>query len=1116
MNENSETALQGAVERFVGSASNNSFARIYHGYIDVGAQVRPWYLRVIVLPLQRPESSSKDIGQLNANLSQDQANEQAHGETLAGSTINTVWDLVAGSAKTREEKADRAHKSDEYAEIAADTFATIPKFKTVVGGLARGVLLADVSGNKSAGEWSKDFALNVAEGALLNKAGKLGSAEGVVARNAGKALGGGLVSELAVHGVSGAAFGAVKSGFQFDTALDKNGHFSTSKYLENLGVGTATGGLIGMPAGAIGSRVGKVVSSSLSSSAESSLIAHTVRNTLTAGSSGFAGGAVFGGVESIRHSSSASDVLAATLKGGMIGFLTGGATGAFEPRINRVTAPLTQKSDTRRHIDADDGFNDGVGERLNQSNSDSRSKPNRTSDKSDKGDDSAAFQDHAETPPFNFEAMAFKPPVHITLREFENQLTFVKTEDRTFTRLRDDAPVTHEQFVAKLADMKKKGGDYDRDAYFEQMTVKEVRKVNIYSVQGLSMKIVVPHEYAQQLDVMRNLRRINEQPSPYDKVPMAVKVAIAAKLKAGDATVLEPYLTATEIKETIPIIQSGQAAIEHPLYNRALPEDLVPILQGLPNPRLVKEVLMTDKRDVEDAYYQVKYNDPKFRAAADVTQDGIITHYQPNRGANLHEITNHEWAHLTKWSSPELGKLFDLASVVDKVAPNFDHKATRLARKVDPNHPDVIEESIYFASEHASRNADENWAVAKGEHFMSSDPDGLYIFAQEAPVRALVLSTALEKTMTLRQRTNQTEQDRALFERIQYVDKVSRPLAIDALTKHLLGGSVEQKSAAAKLLGLYGDATAIGALRKAAMDPANRSRPDWHDFNEAFNPFDQNPKAKVETVQTVASTALDAMVKLSADNNAARMRFALREAFDNPTLRPLIAENWPRYSNGFIEYQHFIQMYDKPSHVNRMQKLVELRLQADPDGRKMVFDEIMRLTNGDTRAQTGFLLRNYEHVPGLRLEVIGRFDHMIRTGQLSGSDRLQALQFFGKIPRKDMPPLLEKQVDKLLTQMEKEQNLDDNITALKRPGRNKVQSIHELAAAKDSRAIKPLLEQAISGNPETQVEALTALGSFTPNVVKFYARELRREPTMNELMKRRLDQLISRGSYKPG
>jgi len=1055
---------------------------------------------VTVLPLQRHESSSENVGKLTANLSQDKANEQAHGETLAGSAINSVWDLVAGSAKTSAEKVERAQKADEYAEIAADTFATIPKFKTIVGGLARGVLLADVSGKKDVGDWSKDFALNVAEGALLSKAGKLGSGEGRLAKLAGKTFGGGLVSELAVHGASGAAFGAVKSGFQFDSALDKNGQFSTSKYLENIGVSTATGGLIGMPAGVFGSRVGKVVSSSLSSSAESSLIAHTVRNTLTAGSSGFAGGAVFGGVESLRHSNSASDVLAATLKGGMIGFLTGGATGAFEPRLNRSSASTSAKTDTHRNVNADDGYNDV--QRL------------KTTKPKDDSQESAAFHQRGDEPVFNFEAMAFKPPVHVKLSEFEHKVRLIKTEDRTFTKLRDDVPLTHDEVVAELAKLKKEGVT-DRETYFKEMTVQEVRKVNVYSVEGLPMKIVVPHEYAQQLDVMRTLRRINEQPSPYDKVPFAVKVAISAKLKAGDATGLAPYLTPAEITAAIPIIQSGHAAIEHPFYNRALPEDLVPILQGLPNPRLVKEVLMTDRRDIEDALYQVKYADPNFRAAADVGHDGVITHYQPNRGANLHEITNHEWAHLTKWASPELGKLFDMASVVDKMAPNFDHKATRLARKDDPSHPGIVKESIFFAREHASRDADENWAVAKGEHFMSSDPDGLYIFAQEAPVRALVLSTALEKTMAMRNRQNQTEQDRALTERIRYVDRVSRPLAIEALTKHLQNGSVEQKSAAAKLLGLYGDATAIGALRKAAMDPVNKARPNWFDFKANFNPISQNLGAKPETLQTVASSSLDAMIKLSADNNSSRMRFALREALDNPVLRPLIAENWARHSNGFVEYQQFIEMYDKPSHINRMQKLIELRLQSDPDGRKMAFDEIMRMTDGDSRAQTGFLLRNYEHVPGLRLEVLNRFNNLLKNGMISGNERLHAQEFFAGLSRKDMPPLLEKQVDKLLVRMEKEQALEDNIAALQRPGKNKVASIHELALTKDPRAIKPLLEQAISGNPVTQTEALAALGKFTPNLVKFYAQELQRETTTNDLMKRRLVQLVNRHTYLP-
>jgi hypothetical protein len=103
--------------------------------------------------------------------------------------------------------------------------------------------------------------------------------------------------------------------------------------LRTLAVGTSVGGLIGIPAGAIGSRFGKVVSSKLGNSAEPTVFSHTLRQTVTAGSSGFAGGAVFGGVESIREAKSLSDVLSGTFKGGVIGFLTAGATGAFEPRI---------------------------------------------------------------------------------------------------------------------------------------------------------------------------------------------------------------------------------------------------------------------------------------------------------------------------------------------------------------------------------------------------------------------------------------------------------------------------------------------------------------------------------------------------------------------------------------------------------------------------------------------------------------------------------------------------------------------------------------------------------------------------------------------------------------
>jgi hypothetical protein len=189
---------------------------------------------------------------------------------------------------------------------------------------------------------------------------------------------------------------------------------------------------------------------------------------------------------------------------------------------------------------------------------------------------------------------------------------------------------------------------------------------------------------------------------------------------------------------------------KHPLASRALPEDLVPILQSLPNPNLIKEVVLLDSPDYSNGYFSAKFEQANFKAAADVSSDGVVTHYEGNRGKNLIEYTYHEWAHLTKWASPELSKLFDMATIVDRVGPNIDYKATRAARQVDPKHPDVVENTIFYSREHASRTADENWAVAKGELFMSPDVDGLWEFAQKAPVRALALSTALEASFVQR------------------------------------------------------------------------------------------------------------------------------------------------------------------------------------------------------------------------------------------------------------------------------------------------------------------------------------------------------------------------------
>ncbi|HMX45097.1 MAG TPA: hypothetical protein PKC93_04060, partial [Candidatus Obscuribacter sp.] len=131
--------------------------------------------------------------------------------TLLGSAIGVTWDTVAGSAQTQEQKIERAKKSDQYAEITADTISSIPRVGTLTGGLARGVLLSDVSGELGVGGYSQKFALDVAQGSLLNRVGKFGMSASARAASEGVMLP--LGAELKTHFLTGAGFGAVKTAF---------------------------------------------------------------------------------------------------------------------------------------------------------------------------------------------------------------------------------------------------------------------------------------------------------------------------------------------------------------------------------------------------------------------------------------------------------------------------------------------------------------------------------------------------------------------------------------------------------------------------------------------------------------------------------------------------------------------------------------------------------------------------------------------------------------------------------------------------------------------------------------------------------------------------------------
>jgi hypothetical protein len=69
--------------------------------------------------------------------------------------------------------------------------------------------------------------------------------------------------------------------------------------------------------------------------------------------------------------------------------------------------------------------------------------------------------------------------------------------------------------------------------------------------------------------------------------------------------------------------------------------------------------------------------------------------------------------------------------------------------------------------------------------------------------------------------------------------------------------------------------------------------------------------------------------------------------------------------------------------------------------------------------------------------------------------------------------------------------------------------VHELSALHDQRAIKPLLQQAVSNNSTVAQEAIGALKQYSPALVKYYAQELKREYFSNPVMTGKISDLLN-------
>lgn len=1048
--------------------------------------------------------------------------------TLLGKAVEFGWDKALGEAQTDKDKAARAAKSDQYAEIAADTIASVPKIGTLVGGISRATLLSDVSGNATAYDFSKKFALDLAQGAALNRVGKFafGSAEATVVNGAT------IRAEMTTHFYGGAAFGGVKSAFNGDTYKDKDGNFSALAATQNLATGIGTGGLISMPAGYIGGRVGRASSLLLGNSAEQSLASSVLRSTITGSSNGFANGAVFGGVEAARHDFSFKSIMDGAIEGGAIGALTGGALGAADRlQAGRGQAPksvessaasvadinaakvveVTPKPTTDRAVttqtapeslpfveqfatprltfgphrpsNVDQPMQPKRGERDHSLSStgvegDNSKTPNReTSVRGDKGrrgkGTEATPEEHlrewlySERAIERYESLSFKPFEKASISETAGKLKQLPNIEESRHVLPDGMSTKHEDIVLLLERLKKSGKEPDVVDFLRQMDFKPV-SLRVYEVNGRETSITVPETYARQLDEVRTLRR-------------EVELAQGETAKAEATRKLE----------------------EHPLKDRALPEDIVQMLEHLPQSDLITRIELQGEPGLTDLHSRYKYNDPNFVAAARVGEDGQITLLQAEMNSALTTYVTHELTHLTRWSNKVNSRLFDQASSVDLVEANTNHAATRLARRIEPRADDVETQSIYHPSEHAARNLDEGWAVAKGEELMHPDADHMSFYARKAPVRALVLSKAMADGANHAIAHGDSPISRIILERARILDNGVRPTALNILQERLVNGSAQQRVDAADLIGTFGNSREHGeVLLKTALDNRNSKLPevDGKPLPDAISP---------------RQAAVNAMVKLHSDNPAKSLDFAVQLAREYPQLRAEASVAIKRLNDprvGF--YRRLLDFDGQPEGVSDLFKHLPNVRASDQAGRELMYKEMMGALSQNKSKQMEWSVNVFEKVPTLRHAVMDHLQSMVAAG-LNPTDRQRVGRYMQDVAGRVSGSELD-HARRVIDAVNRFNQLDGARRALSndQSPESQLRAVEVLAAEPGLQSMAPLVELASSGRPEVDVAAMRALAKHSPNVIKHYVQEARQTHKNDPAKLERLNRLVNWRNYR--
>lgn len=981
--------------------------------------------------------------------------------TLAGCAIGTVRDAFSGKL-TEEEKVKRAEGNDFAATIAADTAAMMSK-KLAVGGLVRATMMADTKGD--ARDFTLGFVKDGLEGVGLNYIGKIAQPGSRAYNFAGSRLGVGLKQEVALHAGTGAMFGALKAGSDPMAWRDKDGHFSFQGGLNNLtdwkkmSAATLTGAAINVPAGMIGFRIAKSSTISLANRTGSEALGTVAGGIL----SGVGSGAVFGGLDAAVHGGSLSQIGKSTFDGMLIGAGTGGVMSGFHvlrPGSKSQPGEQTGENQTQRQpgdkgsAEPQPAENSITGRQPSEKlatamalESDLPSMSDASRAKLSKEFEYVLPEDIKSRMFAAHDAIAYVPEPKLGVFELNKRLAIMPSKEISVTRVKEGV-----ELPANFKDL--------QDFLKWTETTKEPARV--YIIQGTKTEIIIPEAYAKKLDQLRILRHWAEMDAPsFDNLPGDTRRVMQKEVAAGRRDLLEAAF-GEKADNIAKIIDARVKLHSIPANRRALPEDFIQAIQSLPNPSMVKELVLMDEPYYRDIYKE-KGEGGSMPAAANANEEGRIVFFEADNtlekgstaNSKIHEFLTHEWAHLVKFKFKEVSSLFNEAAEIETGFYSRDY-----AKRQYPDHPELKHH--------------ENFAVHLGENLMMPDADNFFTVAHHAPIRTTLMARGwLESMMGAKQKMTIDPADfvqrideipatvanrEVQVARLKYIAEEIVPIARQRLLEQVASGNLSDRLRAAMILGRVGHPSDV--------------------------PFAQQI-LRTTTEPQLKKNLFASIVNIADGNIDTRLAFLIENAKPGHPLREEALSAMSGFQHPEARaYYDALRLSASETGLPELMNLIERS--PVPGAKKMAFESVVKLSKSAPYAEEflqTYLLKILRSQPDLRIEAL---NEAVKHPSMALELEATRLQRVGdkQVAARAKQAVAEMRTVRSIDQYKQWINGSDQMA--------KYQAIQELGWLNDHRAIPVLLEVFAAGQPKWSREAAIALNHYNPNVIAVAAHQMQR------------------------